>query len=143
MYLLRYKALKDAYANRKDEEAHFKCKTRGFAPKEIERPEGVSYNQAVSEVLSRDIPELWRQGVSTYKFMYTIYLGLGISSVSEKSWKRLGWWVKKERELRLDMTEGKRVAISSDGKRKSRAVKLVNLDANRMWFADGVIAQAL
>src|ERR1700722_438366 len=56
IYLLRYKPLKETYANTDDEKAHFKCKTRGFSPKEIERKEGKSFNQAVAEVLGRDIP---------------------------------------------------------------------------------------
>ena len=65
---LAIQAIKDSYANSDDEKAHFKVKTRGFSPKEIDRAEGKSFNQAVSEVLGRDIPQYWARGEKTYEF---------------------------------------------------------------------------
>ena len=132
VYLLRYKPLKDGYANSDDEKAHFKCKTRGFTPKEIERAEGKSFNQAVSEVLGRDIPQYWARGDKTYEFMYSNYLALGTSSVSRNSWKDIGKWKKKLRDLKLDAVEGKRIldrgtSIHAHKKRASRAHQLINL----------------
>ncbi len=145
VYLLRYKPMKDAYANPTDEKAHFKCKTRGFFPKEIERREGVSFNQVVSEVLSRDIPDCWARGQSAYDFVYNNYLGLGISTVSRHSWSHIGEWKKKLRELNLDATEGKRrLARGSTKKavdlRLSRAKRLVNLDATPFYPGMGLMS---
>ena len=130
--LLRYKPLKDSYANSEDEKAHFKCKTRGFSPKEIDRAEGKSFNQAVSEVLGRDIPEYWARGEKTYEFMYSNYMALGISSVSRKSAGDIGKWKKKLRDLKLDAVEGKRIldrgtSVHAIKKRASRSYRLVNL----------------
>jgi hypothetical protein len=133
VYLLRYKPIKKTYNDRDDEHAHFKVKTRGFSPKEIDHAEGTSYNQAVLEVLGRDIPQYWARGEKTYDFIYSNYMALGISSVSRNSWKRIGQWKKKSRSLKLDATEGKRVldrgtSKHSIRKRASRAEKLVNLN---------------
>lgn len=135
VYLLRYKSLKETYINRADEDGHFKCKTRGFSPKEIDRAGEKSFNQVVSEVLGRDIPQYWERGEPVYEFVYSNYLALGISAVSPYSWKRIGQWKKKLRSLKLDATEGKRVLDRGTNKhsiekRKSRAHKLVNLRAN-------------
>jgi hypothetical protein len=84
VYLLRYKPLKETYDDRDDEHAHFKVKTRGFSPKEIDHAEGTSYNQAVSEVLGRDIPQYWLAVKKpTISPIATIWLwGLALSAVT-------------------------------------------------------------
>jgi hypothetical protein len=138
IYLLRYKPLKDQYADSADEKKHFKCKTRGFSPKEIDRAEGKSFNQAVSEVLGRDISEYWKRGEKIYEFIYSNYLALGISSASRNSWKDIGKWKKKTRELKLDATEGKRyldrqTTKTAIEKRASRGHKLVNLNVTSLF----------
>ncbi len=57
IYLLRYKPLKETYSNRDAENLYFKTRTRGFAPQHLTGVEGMSYNQAVAELISRDIPQ--------------------------------------------------------------------------------------
>jgi hypothetical protein len=138
IYLLRYKPLKDKYADSSDEKKHFKSKTRGFSPKEIDRAEGKSFNQAVSEVLGRDIPEYWKRGDKIYEFVYNNYLALGLSSVSRNSWRDIGKWKKSKRELKLDATEGKRFLDRSTTKvavkrRASRNRQLVNLNVSFLF----------
>ena len=84
-------------------------------------------------MLGRDIPEYWERGEKTYEFIYSNYLALGISSVSRNSWKDIGKWKKKARELKLDAIEGKRyldrqTTPAAVKKRASRGRKLVNLN---------------
>ena len=148
VYLLRYKPLKESYVDNDDEKAHFKCKTRGFSPKEIDREAGKSFNQVVSEVLGNDIPQYWARGEKVYEFTYSNYLALGISSVSRNSWKDIGKWKKKLRELKLDATEGKRfldrqTTPAAVKKRASRSHQLVNLKASFLFpGCDGMSARA-
>lgn len=138
IYLLRYKPLKETYADRDEENKFFKTRTRGFSPQHLTRVEGKSYNQAVSELLSRDIPQCWERGDPEFDFECNVYLGLGASAVSRRTWKRIGMWKLGPRSLKLDATEGKRRLERGDTKRavqvrKSRAYKLVDLRATALY----------
>jgi hypothetical protein len=138
VYLLRYKPLKEKYEDSDDERKYFKCKTQGFSPKEIDKAEGKSYNQVVSEVLGRDIPEYSTRGEKAYEFIYSNYYALGTSSVSPNSWKDIGKWKKKLRELKLNATEGKRyldrrTTPAAVKKRASRSHRLVDLKVSFLF----------
>ncbi len=138
IYLLRYKPLKETYADRDEENKFFKTRTRGFSPQHLARVEGKSYNQAVAELLSRDIPQCWERGDPKFDFECNVYLGLGASAVSRRTWKRIGMWKMGPRSLKLDATEGKRRLERGDTKRadrlrKSRALKLVDLRATALY----------
>ena len=145
VYLLRYKPLKVTYADREEENKFFKVRTRGFAPEHLSRVEGKSYNQAVSELLSHDIPECWERGDSEFEFECSVYLGLGASAVSRRTWARIGMWKLWPRSLKLDATEGKRRLEQGDTKRaiqlrKSRAYRLVDLRATALYPDIGQIS---
>jgi hypothetical protein len=63
---------------------------------------------------------------------------LGISSVSPNSWKDIGKWKKKNRELKLDATEGKRyldrrTTPAAVKKRASRGHQLVDLKVSFLF----------
>jgi hypothetical protein len=138
IYLLRYKPLKETYADRDEENEYFKIRTRGFSPQHLKIVEGKSYNHAVSELLSRDIPQCWGRGDPEFEFKCNVYLGLGASAVSRRTWKRIGMWKLGPRSLKLDATEGKRRLERGDSKRaillrKSRAVKLADLRATSLY----------
>jgi hypothetical protein len=138
VYMLRYKPLKEIYADRDEENEYFKTRTRGFAPEHLTRVEGKSYNQAVAELLSHDIPRCWERGESEFAFESTAYLGLGASTVSRRAWAHIGMWKRSWRSLKLDATEGKRRLERGDTKRaielrKSRAHKLVDLRAAALY----------
>ncbi len=138
VYLLRYKPLKETYADRDEENKFFKTRTRGFSPQHLTRVEGKSYNQAVSELLSRDIPQCWERGDPELHFECNVYLGLGASAVSRRTWKRIGMWKLGPRSLKLDATEGKRRLERGDTKRaiqlrKARALKLVDLEVTAFY----------
>lgn len=145
VYLLRYKPLKETYADRGEENEYFKTRTRGFAPEHLTRVEGKSYNQAVAELLSQDIPQRWERGDPEFEFECNAYLGLGASAVSRRTWAHIGMWKRGPRSLKLDATEGKRRLERGDTKRamqlrKSRAYKLVDLRATALYPGIGEIS---
>jgi hypothetical protein len=137
--------LKETYADRDEENKFFKTRTRGFSPQHVTRVEGKSYNQAVAELLSRDIPQCWERGDPKFHFECNVYLGLGASAVSRRTWRRIGMWRLGPKSLKLDATEGKRRLERGDTKRadrlrKSRALKLVDLRATALYPGIGQLS---
>jgi DNA polymerase type B, organellar and viral len=92
-------------------------KSRGFRPSNVDG--------GISEFLRTVIPAEWKRGSESFAFPYQNYMTLGASTVSPKTWPRIGQWVRGVRELDLSRAGTKRDVLLYAAERRKRSRQLM------------------